>query len=92
MAMVLVTGGSGFIGSWVVDKLVKAGYPVRVFDRARPYREDVEWFRGDLLRFEDLLEACRDVEVVYHIAAVADVNAGGAQGTSGSSRLWRVLS
>jgi len=72
--VVLVTGGSGFIGSHLVDKLVEAGYDVRVFDRARPLREDVEWYRGDLLRLEDLLEACRDVEVIYHLAAVADVN------------------
>jgi len=72
--VVLVTGGSGFIGSHLVDKLVEAGYTVRVFDKARPLRDDVEWFKGDLLKPEDLLEACRDVEVVYHLAAVADVN------------------
>jgi UDP-glucose 4-epimerase len=71
---VLVTGGSGFIGSHVVDKLVENAYEVRVFDRAKPIREDVEWFNGDLLNETDVLEACKDVEVIYHLAAIADVN------------------
>jgi len=71
---VLVTGGSGFIGSHVVDKLVENAYEVRVFDRAKPLREEVEWFNGDLLNEKDVLEACKDVEVIYHLAAIADVN------------------
>lgn len=71
---VLVTGGSGFIGSHVVDKLVENGYDVRVFDRLKPIREDVEWFNGDLLNEKDVLEACKDAEVIYHLAAIADVN------------------
>jgi len=72
--LVLVSGGSGFIGSHVVDKLLKEGYSVRVFDKAKPLQEGVEWFKGDLLNNKDVLEACRDVEVVFHLAAIADVN------------------
>jgi len=71
---VLVTGGSGFIGSHIVDKLVEQGYTVRVFDKQKPLREDVEWFKGDLLNENEALEACKDIEFVYHLAAIADVN------------------
>lgn len=71
---ILVTGGSGFIGSHVVDKLVENDHEVRVFDRVKPPREDVEWFNGDLLNEKDVLEACKDVETIYHLAAIADVN------------------
>ena len=74
--VVLVTGGSGFIGSHVVDKLVEHGYDVRVFDKIKPLRDDVEWFRGDLLNDSDLVLACRDVDVIFHLAAIADVNVG----------------
>lgn len=71
---ILVTGGSGFIGSHVVDELVENDYEVRVFDRVKPPREDVEWFNGDLLNEKDVLEACKDIEAIYHLAAIADVN------------------
>jgi UDP-glucose 4-epimerase len=71
---VLVTGGSGFIGSHIVDKLVAKGCGVRVFDERKPLREDVEWIKGNLLNENDILEACKDVEYIYHLAAVADVN------------------
>ena len=71
---ILVTGGSGFIGSHIVDKLVEEGYNVRVFDERKPLREDIEWFKGNLLNENDILEACKDIEAVYHLAAVADVN------------------
>jgi len=71
--VVLVTGGSGFIGSHLVDRLVEKGYDVRVFDQIKPLRNDVEWFQGDLLNDQDILLACKDVEVAYHLAAIADV-------------------
>ena len=74
MLRVLVTGGSGFIGSHVVDKLVADGYSVRVFDKVKPLRDDVEWFKGDLLNENEVLEACKDIEAIYHLAAIADVN------------------
>lgn len=71
--VVLVTGGSGFIGSHVVDKLIEKGYDVRVFDQIKPIRNDVEWFQGDLLDQNDVLLACKDVEYAYHFGAIADV-------------------
>jgi len=74
--VILVTGGSGFIGSHMVDKLVKHGYDVRVFDKIKPLRDDVEWLQGDLLNNSDLILACRDLDIIFHLAAIADVNIG----------------
>lgn len=71
---VLVTGGSGFIGSHVVDKLVEKGYAVRVLDIQKTHREEVEWVEGTVLDEDLLLRACKDIETVYHLAAIADVN------------------
>ena len=72
--VVLVTGGSGFIGSHVVDALIDKGFDVRVFDKASPLNEKTQWFKGDLLSKENVHDATRDVEAVFHLAAVADVN------------------
>ena len=71
----LVTGGSGFIGSHVVDKLMEAGYEVRIFDMRKPkYQEEVDFYKGSILDFEELRMASDDIDVVFHLAAVADVN------------------
>jgi len=71
---VLVTGGSGFIGSHVVDKLRDKGVGVRVFDMVLPaYREDVEFYRGSLLSLDQLRMAVSGVDAIFHLGAVADV-------------------
>lgn len=71
---VLVTGGSGFIGSHVVDRLMAHGVTPRVFDQQRsPYHADVEHFIGSVLDVEALRLAMTGVHAVIHLAAVADV-------------------
>ena len=71
---VMVTGGSGFIGSHVVDRLVARGIQVRVFDMILPQREDVEFYPGSLLDLEQLRMGMTGVDAVFHLAAVANVN------------------
>jgi len=71
---VLVTGGSGFIGSHVVDKLRVKGIEVRVFDMVMPtFRKDIEFYQGSLLDFDAVRMAMSGIEAVFHLAAIADV-------------------
>lgn len=72
---VVVTGGSGFIGSHVVDKLRNRGIDVRIFDMVKPtFRDDVEHYQGSLLDPEALLMGFHGANAVFHLAAVADVS------------------
>jgi len=75
MAKTVVTGGSGFIGSHVVDVLREAGHDVTVLDhRVRPHREDVPFEDVDLMDLSSVLAATRGAEHVFHLAAVSNVN------------------
>jgi UDP-glucose 4-epimerase len=72
----LVTGGSGFIGSHVVDRLLAEGHRARVFDLA-PWtyepRDGCEVVTGDLLDPGVLRTAADGCDVIVHLAAAADV-------------------
>ncbi len=75
MAQVVVTGGSGFIGSHVVDALVDAGHRVTVIDhRVRPQRTDVGFEDVDLMDLSSVLAATKGAEHIFHLAAVSNVN------------------
>lgn len=75
MSRIVVTGGSGFIGSHVVDALVERGHDVTVLDhRVRPHRRDVAFEDVDLLDLASVLAATRGAEHVFHLAAVSNVN------------------
>ncbi|HXE45029.1 MAG TPA: NAD-dependent epimerase/dehydratase family protein [Conexibacter sp.] len=74
MSRVLVTGGAGFIGSHVVDKLIAAGHEPRILDvRPSPYHPGVDTVIGDMCVLEDMLRAADGCDAIAHLAAAADV-------------------
>jgi UDP-glucose 4-epimerase len=71
---VLVTGGSGFIGSHVVDRLIAEGHRPRIFDARRsPHHPDVPAVVADLRDIQRLRGAMDGCDAVIHLAAAADV-------------------
>lgn len=78
---VLVTGGAGFIGSNLVDRLLQLGYRVRVFDnlytgflRNVPLDHNrLEFFHGDIMDEHQLREAFDGVDFAFHLAAMSKV-------------------
>ncbi|MGD9049953.1 MAG: GDP-mannose 4,6-dehydratase [Anaerolineae bacterium] len=82
---ILVTGGGGFIGSFLVDALVEQGNEVRSYDALVPQvhgpeqvapdylNPDAEFVKGDVRDREALSKALQGVDVVYHLAAAVGV-------------------
>jgi nucleoside-diphosphate-sugar epimerase len=69
----LVTGGTGFLGSHLVPRLVAAGHAVRVIGRSRPKGpgfEGVEFIPGDLKDREAVRRALEGVQALYHLAGL----------------------
>jgi UDP-glucose 4-epimerase len=83
---ILVTGGAGFIGSHVVDRLIEMGNNVTVFDNMSSGRMEFighhknnpkfKLIKGDLMDTETIEDACKDIDLVFHIAANPDVRLG----------------
>ncbi|MCG6945463.1 MAG: SDR family oxidoreductase [Deltaproteobacteria bacterium] len=81
MQKCLVTGGAGFIGSNLVERLMGDGVQVRVLDNLttgvldniEPFLEDIDFKQGDVRDLDALQEVMAGVEVVFHQAAVVSV-------------------
>jgi len=69
-----VTGGSGFIGSHVVDALAAAGHEVTVIDLRPSHRPDVIHQAVDILDEAAIVKGTTGLDTLFHLAAVADVN------------------
>jgi dTDP-L-rhamnose 4-epimerase len=78
---ILVTGGVGFIGSHLVDELIKSGHDVMVYDSLVPenfgfnqevpsyFSKKARLIRANLLDYEILKNAVKEVEIVFHLAS-----------------------
>jgi UDP-glucose 4-epimerase len=78
---VLVTGGGGFIGSHIVERLVNDGHEVRVLDNfatgrrenVLPFIDSIELIEGDVQSYERVHKAVRGAQIVLHQAALPSV-------------------
>ena len=77
----VVTGGAGFIGSHLTEKLVEQGDQVTVIDNLntgkeknlKHVREKIEFVKGDILEEKLIDEITRNINGVFHEAALASV-------------------
>jgi UDP-glucose 4-epimerase len=72
---ILITGGSGFIGSHVVDVLSEQGNEVTIYDLDAPrFNQPVKYIKGDTGDLERLTASSKGCDIIYHLAAEANVN------------------
>jgi dihydroflavonol-4-reductase len=83
--MILVTGANGLVGSYLVRQLIDRGAKVRGLKRATSnlallgdYAARMEWAEGDITDIFSLEEAMKDVEQVYHVAALISMRTSDA--------------
>ncbi|PZR96127.1 MAG: nucleoside-diphosphate sugar epimerase [Stutzerimonas stutzeri] len=80
MTRVLITGGGGFLGGWILRALAEGGHEVRIFDRSSDRRvlreiagslaEGVDWIEGDVTDASALTGAAHGCDAVIHLAAL----------------------
>ena len=78
---VLITGGGGFLGAWLVRRLLVAGIEVRIFDLGtkrdmvaaqigKAQAQALEWRTGDISQYEPVLQASEGCDGVIHLAGL----------------------
>lgn len=81
LGRVLVTGGSGFVGTNLVAELLERGHDVRSFDRAPsalPAHPRLEAVTGDICDRENVAAVVTGIDTVIHTAAIIDLMGGGS--------------
>lgn len=71
----LVTGGAGYLGGFLIRRLLEKGVRVHSFDLtpARESDDRVKSFVGDIRKYEDVRAACEGVSTVFHTAAIINL-------------------
>ena len=81
---VLITGAGGFIGSHLAERLAQLGARIRCFLRynsqgslgwlsASPLRQEFEIMHGDIRDYESVVEAAKDADIIFHLAALIGI-------------------
>lgn len=80
---IIVTGGAGFIGSFLVDELVRKGYRVRIFDslekqvhqgkKPKYLNKKAQFVKGDVRDYEALKKAVKGIDAIFHLASAVGV-------------------
>ena len=76
--MIFITGGTGFLGAYIIKELIEKGYAVRAIRRTKKLPayiskeifDKVEWVDGDVLDINSLEDAMEGIDIVIHSAAV----------------------
>ena len=78
---ILITGGAGFIGSHLADRLVADGHQVSVLDSllrgnklSKSTFDEIEFFKGDIRDLDLVVKASKNCDVIFHMAAVLGVD------------------
>ncbi len=79
---VLVTGGAGFLGRYLIKELTKKKIPTIVYDTILPdarnetvqHSKNVSYIEGDILDFDNLKKVMEGCDYVFHTAAIADID------------------
>lgn len=98
---ILITGGSGFIGTRLVDDLLKSNHNVKIFDKAPSTKYSDLVTIGDVRDEKALIDACQGMDIIYNLAAehaddvtpkslYADVNIGGAKNVISAARVNKI--
>ena len=72
---ITLLGGSGFLGSHVAEELGKRGYRIKIFDKVKSkwLKKNQKMIVGNILNYSNLEKAIKNSDVVYHFAALADL-------------------
>lgn len=73
---ILVTGGSGFLGSHIADELTVRGHDVSIFDNcvSKYIHDNQNMIIGSIVDKNDVLNAIKDKDAVYHFAGIAGID------------------
>lgn len=100
---ILITGGSGFIGTRLIDELLKSDHSIKIFDKVNSVKYPQLTTMGDVREEEALIAACKGIDIIYNLAAehaddvspkslYADVNIGGAKNVVAAAKVNGVKS
>ena len=66
---ILMTGGSGMMGTYILRELLRGGHTVTSYDRVAPSQEDMRFIEGDVNSLDGLKKACPGHDAIIHLAA-----------------------